>query len=495
VRRALAAALAIVFVCAGARGAGERPIRVGSKKFTESVILGEVATLLVRAAGVPAEHLAQLGGTRLLWDALRAGEIDAYVEYTGTLEAEIFAGRAEGGPALAAALAAAGVRASAPLGFEDGYALAMRERDAAREGVRAISDLERLPPLRLGLTNEFLERRDGFPALAARYALSQHAVRPLDHDVAYRAIAEGATDVIDVYTTDAEIERLSLRVLADDRRALPTYAAVLVSRADLARRAPAAAAALERMAGAFSVADVRRLVGRARLAREPEAAVAADFARARFGVGAPAAPPGLAGRIGRRTLEHLLLVGISLGLAIAIGVPLGAAAFLRPRFGRGVLAAIGVAQTLPALALLVFMVPLLGVGARPAIAALVLYGLLPIARDTHAGLAGIAPALRESAAALGLSRGAVLRLVEGPLALRSVLAGVRTAAVWTVGAATLGALVGAGGYGQPILTGVRLDDTALILEGAVPAALLALIAEALFERLERALVSPGLRAR
>jgi osmoprotectant transport system permease protein len=195
----------------------------------------------------------------------------------------------------------------------------------------------------------------------------------------------------------------------------------------------------------------------------------------------------------RRTVEHLALVGVSLLAAILVAIPLGVLAWRRPRLGRGVLAAVGIVQTVPSLALLVFMVPLLGLGAVPATVALFLYGLLPIVRNTHAGLAGVPVDLRQSAEALGLSRGAILRIVELPLATRSILAGIKSAAVINVGTATLGALVGAGGFGQPIFTGVRLDDVGLILEGAVPASLLALAVQALFDGLERVIIPRGLQ--
>lgn len=140
------------------------------------------------------------------------------------------------------------------------------------------------------------------------------------------------------------------------------------------------------------------------------------------------------------------------------------------------------------------MIPLLGIGAAPAIAALFVYGLLPIVRNVHAGLTGIAPELLEMARALGIPERARLRSVELPLAAPAILAGIRTAAVITVGSATLGALVGAGGYGQPILAGIRLASVPLILEGAVPAALLALAVDGAFGLLARAIVSPGLRS-
>jgi len=153
----------------------------------------------------------------------------------------------------------------------------------------------------------------------------------------------------------------------------------------------------------------------------------------------------------------------------------------------------GILQTVPSLAMFVFMIPVFGIGTWPAIAALFLYSLLPIVRNTHAGLVGIAPELRESAAAMGLPRGVRLRRIELPLATRSILAGIKTAAVINVGTATLAALIGAGGYGQPILTGIRLDNISLILEGAIPAAILALLAQGVFEGIERWLTPRGLR--
>jgi osmoprotectant transport system permease protein len=487
--------LAAAVLVAAAPAARAVEVRVGSKAFTESIVLGEIAAQLVEAAGTPAVHRAALGGTRVLWEALLRGDVDVYPDYTGTLAREILASAAPAGAAaLRSALAAQGVAITGSLGFEDGYAVGVRREVADRLGLTRISDLARHPEVRLGFTNEFMDRADGWPALRARYGLAQRP-RGLDHDLAYGALRAGELDATDVYTTDPELRRQGLVLLEDDRRAFPAYDAVLVYRADLARRAPEALAALRRLEGRLTAAGMAELNARAQLDRVPPAAVAAGFLAGAFGIGGAAPVEGLVARVLARTREHLALVGIALLAAMTCAVPLGVLAARRPRTGRVLLGIVGVAQTVPALALLVFMIPLVGIGAAPAVAALFLYALLPIVRNVHAGLTGIPAELRDAARALGLPPRARLRRVELPLAAPAILAGLRTAAVITVGGATLGALVGAGGYGQPILAGVRLASVPLILEGAVPAALLALAVDGLFGLLGRAVVSAGLRPR
>lgn len=462
-------------------------VQIGSKVFTESVIVAEMAAQLARSSGVEAVHRRELGGSRVLWDALLAGEINAYPEYTGTLNQELLPGSES---ELRERALERGVVMSRSLGFSDSYAIGMKRAVAERLKIRTIEDLARHPELKLGFSNEFMDRKDGWPALRRSYGLPQRNVRGLDHDLANRALADGAVDATDIYTTDAEIAAYDLTVLEDVRHFFPEYEAVLLWRKDLPE---AAAAALRRLEGRISAREMIEMNARVKLRHEPEARVAADFLLRKLGVSAGARSESRASRIGARTVEHLQLVGLSLAAALIVAVPLGIVAARRPRAGQVLLGVVGLVQTIPSLALLVFMIPLLGIGARPAIAALFLYSLLPIVRNTAAGLSGIAPELRDSAEALGLPRLARLRLIELPIASPSILAGVQTAAVIDVGTATLGALIGAGGYGQPIVTGIRLADVGLILEGAIPAALLALAAQAFFELLGRAFVPRGLR--
>ena len=461
-------------------------VQIGSKAFTESTLLAEVAAQLARSAGVETNHRRELGGSRILWEALLRGEIDAYPEYTGTLAQELLPGPGD----LQDRVAGKGVVMSRSLGFSNSYALGMRRRVAEQLGIRTLEDLARHAALRLGLSNEFMDRKDGWPALRAAYRLPQQDVRGLEHDVALRALASGAIDATDLYTTDAEIAAYDLVVLGDVRHFFPDYQAVLLWRKDLPE---AAVSALRQLEGRISAREMIEMNARVKFRREAESVVAADFLARALGVRVAARADSRARRIAARSIEHLELVALSLAAALILAVPLGIAAARRPRAGQLLLGVVGLVQTIPSLALLVFMIPLLGIGARPAIAALFLYSLLPIVRNTAAGLSGIAPEIRDSAEALGLTRLARLRLIELPLASPSILAGVQTAAVINVGTATLGALIGAGGYGQPILTGIRLADLGLILEGAVPAAALALLAQALFELLGRAVVPRGLR--
>jgi osmoprotectant transport system permease protein len=313
----------------------------------------------------------------------------------------------------------------------------------------------------------------------------------MDHDLAYRGLVAGAFEVTDLYSTDPEVQQFGLRLLDDDRHHFGDYQALLLLRQ--AAATPEVLAALLQLDGRVSVQDMVALNARAKLERVPEARVAADFLRSK-GVDTGAVElPGLARRLLGYLRDHLLLVAVSLAGSVLVGLPLGILAARRPRLGQVVLAAVGILQTLPSMALLVLMIPLLGIGARPAIAALFLYGLLPVVRNTHAGLTGISGELQEAAEALGISPLARLWKIDLPLASPSILAGIQTSAVICVGTATLGALVGAGGFGQPILTGIRLDNVGLLLEGAVPAALLALGVQGCFEWLGRLLIPRGLR--
>lgn len=469
-------------------------VRIGSKSFTESVILGEMITQLGSTAGGRVVHRKGIGGTRLLWNALLSGEIDAYPEYTGTIIQEILSGQSIVSSAqLAEALRERGIGMSEPLGFNNTYALGMTRHFSDSLRIQKISDLQKFPDIKFGFTNEFMDRADGWPALQKAYQLPQRDVRGLDHDLAYRALAGGDIQVMDLYSTDAEIHFYALKTLVDDLHLFPDYHAVLLYRLNLAQKNPAVVSAWRRLEHRITESDMISMNARVKIKGLSETEVAADFISSTFSIAVRVEESTFWSRLWRNTLDHLVLVALSLSGAILVAIPLGVWSYKRPQVGRVVLSAVGIVQTIPSLALLVFMIPLLGIGSAPAIAALFLYSLLPIVRNTHAGLQDIPSSLKESAEALGLEAVARMRLVEMPLATRSILAGIKTSAVINVGTATLGALIGAGGYGQPILTGIRLDSMSLIAEGAVPAAILAIVVQQLFDALEQRLVPMDLR--
>ncbi len=480
--------------CAPRPADGAKPfVRIGAKAFPESQILGEILRIRAQEAGAETEDLQGLADTAKVWNALLVGQIDAYCEYTGTLTQQILAGEDVGTPAkLRRELARHGVRTSRSLGFNNSYGLGMRRQRAEALDIRTISDLRKHPTLKFGLSAPFLDRPDGWRALRRFYDLPQDNRDGVEHALAYKALAAGTLDVTDVYTTDAAIRQLNLLVLADDKHYFPAYDAVILYRADLERRAPGVVDALLSLEG--SISQVEMIDLNAQVEGQSVRQVAAGFLRQSRGLSIEVTDESQSARLLRWTLQHLLLVSVSLALAIAVAVPLGIAAARRPRLGYALLAMIGVVQTIPALALLVLLLVLLQrIGPLPAIAALFVYSLLPIVRNTYTGLHDISLPLRESAEALGLSPWPRLYLVELPLASRSILAGIKTAAVINVGYATLGGLIGAGGYGGPIMDGVTRNDPHLILEGAVPAVLMALLVQALFEGIERWVVPKGLR--
>lgn len=494
-------AVILIVACVPGMAAADQVLKVGSKRFTESYILGEILAQTV-APVTPVEHRQGLGNTAIVLNALRSGAIDVYPEYLGTIDLEILRNpKPTSIEAMRAALRPLGLGVGVPLGFSNGYALAMRG-DA---GIARLSELAGKPGLKLGLSHEFIGRADGWPGLAARYGLPQ-TPRGIDHGIAYEALRQRQVDVIDIYSTDARIRQYGLRVLDDDRHYFPRYDAVLLYRLDLPQRFPQAWRALQSLEGRIDADAMIAMNAQAELEGRPFAAIARDWIA---GGRAPAdthsgrteradrASEGSEGLLqktfgdgfGRLARQHLLLVLVAVLLGCAAGVPLGVLAALMPRLRQPVLAVAGMLQTVPSLALLAILIPLLGrIGMVPALVALCAYALLPIVRNTCTGLLQVPAGVRHAALALGLRRGQSLLLVELPLAAPVILAGIKTAAVMSVGTATIAAFIGAGGFGERITTGLALNDNDMLLAGAIPAALLALLMQAGFELAERILV-------
>jgi len=468
-------------------------IKVGSKKFTENVILGEIATQMIRSQNTHAIHIKELGGTRILWNALLKGDVDVYPDYTGTIIEEILADENVTNDNLKDKLSQHGIGIVYPLGFNNTYAIGMKMEEAEKSGIGNISDLREHPNLKFGFTNEFMDRKDGWRGLQKFYNLPQTNVNGLDHDLAYRGLASSSIEVIDLYSTDAEINYYNLKVLKDDLHYFTDYQAVLLYRKAIEKTFPKVVDAIKKLKNGIPESLMIKMNSDVKINGKSEELVAAHFIKNKFSIESKYVESTFLSRLWHNTKEHLYLVLISLSAAIFVSIPLGIFSYKYKKLGKIILSVTGIIQTIPSLALLVFMIPLLGIGSSPAIVALFLYSLLPIVRNTYTGLEDIPPSTKESAIVLGLSSFMILKKIELPLASRSILAGIKTSAVINVGTATLGALIGAGGYGQPILTGIRLDSIPLILEGAVPAAILALIVQWIFDLSEKVIVPKGLR--
>ena len=477
-------------------------LNVGSKRFAESRILGEVLTQTANAVGeAHATHQSGLGNTGIVFAALQGGSIDIYPEYTGTISQELLKSKTPLAlPEMNARLAPLGLAAGVPLGFNDTYALAMPEARAQALGIKTLSDLARHPELKLGLSQEFLKRADGWPGVKAAYALPFASPQGLDHGLAYEAIAGGQIDVTDIYSTDSKIAKYKLRVLDDDKHYFPAYDAVLLFRRDLPTRLPKTWARLQTLEGKLTAPQMIALNAQVELQNRTPPAVAAAYLAGSSASSSAAAPRESFWSIlfgpdfWPETGQHLFLVFVSLALSVLVAIPLGIWAAHSPRAAQPILSITGLIQTIPSLALLAFLIPLLHqIGPVPAIVALFLYSLLPIVRNTYTGLTDIAPSLRESALALGLPAGARLRLIELPLASRAIFAGIKTAAVINVGTATIAAFIGAGGYGNRISQGLENNNDLLLLSGAIPAAVLALLVQYGFDLLDRAVVPAGLK--
>ena len=460
-------------------------IRVGAKHFNESYILGEMLSQMLEDGGFKVERNFNLGGTLVCFDALKNNEIDIYPEYTGTLTEAILKLDSQITPeALDKKLKDEyGLEISKPYGFNNTYAFVVKKETAEKYNLKTISDLKNYPDLKIALSYEFLKRKDGWGNLSAAYGLKNKAVG-IEHGLAYQALDEGKIDLTDAYSTDGEIVKYGLITLKDDKNFFPKYYAVSFYSADLN---PKAIQIISKLDGKIDEAQMQGMNSEVLYEKKSFAEVASEFLNKNnlLEHKTEIKQTSVFAEILSKTLTHLKITFIALILAILISIPLGILIYIYSSASRPILYFTGLLQTIPSIALLALMIPLFGIGVVPAIVALFLYALLPILRNTAIGLFSIDPLLKKVATGIGLTRWQRLRYIEIPLAMPTIFAGIKTAAVINIGTATLAAFIGAGGLGEFIVTGLALNNTAMILKGAVPAALLAIIVEFLFELAEK----------
>ena len=491
-------------------------IVVGSKNFMESRLLAEMFAQLIEArTKLTVTRRLGLAGTQVCFEALKTGGIDLYPEYTGTGLVTIL-----GEPPMNEPTAVLNrVRAQflekwniwwiAPLGFDNSYALALRRDRAQALGLRTISDLSRIAPtLKAGFGYEFIKRPDGLPGLQQQYGLQFKEVVGMQQTLKYQATANGDVDLLDVYTTDGRLSVYDFLVLEDDRHFFPPYDATALVRGETLERHPELASVLSLLTNALTPERMRSWNLLVQEQGQPVTLVAREMLQDLHLLTDSQPLPtssqhrdsqslfvymwNMRATLALRTVEHLGLAGLGLLLGIALAIPLG---LILERWRKGaetMIRIIGMSQTIPSIALLAFMIPLFGVGTFPAIMALWIYSLFPILRNTYSGLRDAAPNVVETGRALGMTEWQILRSVRLPLAAPTIMAGIRTSAIWTLGTATLAAFIGAGGLGVPIVAGLQLADVNLILSGALPATILALAVDALLAWVEHGIKPRGL---
>ncbi len=468
-------------------------IRVGSKHFNESYILGEIISQLLEANGYNVERKFNLGGTLVCFESLKNNQIDIYPEYTGTISEAILKldSKIGIGELNEKLKSEHGLETGKSFGFNNTYAFAVKRKTAIELNLVSISDLGKHPEIKTAVSYEFLKRKDGWDNLASAYRLGIKPVG-IDHGLAYQALDEGKIQLTDVYSTDGEIPKYDLVILKDDKNFFPRYLGVPFYRSLLD---PKAKELLDRLAGTLNDSLMQTLNARVIYDKRTFAEVAHEFLLSGSLIGAEKKfeSSSMYSEILQKTLRHLQITLISLLLAVVIAFPVGVLLSLYPAIARPVLYTSGLMQTIPSIALLAIMIPLFGIGIFPAVAALFLYALLPILRNTASGLFSVDPLIKKVATGMGLTRMQRLRYVDIPLAMPAIFAGIKTAAVINIGTATLAAFIGAGGLGEFIVTGLALNDTSLILQGAIPAALLAIIAEFAFELMEKFLIPKHLK--
>ena len=465
------------------------PITIGSKNFGENYLLAEIAAQLLERRGFTVDRRFGLGGTMICYEALKNGEIDFYIEYTGTLTQAILAMSGRPGQAeINSRLAEDGIKMLGEIGFNNTYAIAVRAAQARALGLARISDLQAYPELRAVFSHEFLERDDGWPGLAQRYDLPQTVVG-IEHALAYAALARDRIDMTDAYSTDGELARYDLAVLEDDKGFFPPYKAVPIAVQALPSAVEQVILALQ---GRIDDVAMQGLNARVAVDGLSYQTVASEYlntnAQAFEIMSDSQTDDSLFAEIGGHLLRHIQLTVIAVLASIIVGLGVSLAVYSRPRTADAFLYICGLLQTVPSLALLALMIPVFGIGVVPAIIALFLYSLLPIVRNAITALRSVDPTLVRVGRAIGLSPREQLRLLRLPLSMPAILAGIRTAAVISIGTATLAAFIGAGGLGEMIVVGLSLNDVDMILKGAIPAALLAIAVELGFEALERGLL-------
>ncbi|MCY4512912.1 MAG: ABC transporter permease subunit [Bdellovibrionales bacterium] len=492
---------------------GDRQLTVGSKIFTENILLAEMLSLLLEEKyNFKITRKFNMGGTKLVFDSLKNGHIDIYPEYTGTGYTMLLKREGETNPKKTYRIVKTEFLKkfqliwSLPLGFENTYALAVQEKDSRFKKINSISQLKgRISSFRLGMGHEFVERKDGFNNFSKKYHLhfSKDQVVTMNPALMYSALNNQEVDMIMAYSTDGRIQAFKLKTLKDDKSFFPSYEAAYLTRQDIFEKWPEVQKAFAHLENSIAEKEMISLnnqvdqldYGITQTARNflVTEKLLVDNGHKLQAVSLFNYYLSKKRYFFKILVEHLILVFVSLFFALLFSIPMGIWAVRNSKVEKVVFSIVNTLQTVPSIALLGLLIPFLGIGFAPAVTALFLYSLLPLIRNTFEGIRNVEGSYIEASAGIGLTAWQILVFVQMPLALPVILAGVRTATVIVVGMATLAAYIGAGGLGDPIFRGIATLDSRLIFLGAVPACLLAVILDVGIGFLEKLVISKGLK--
>ena len=486
---------------------------IGSKIFTENILLAEMLALLLEEKhNFKIIRKFNMGGTKLVFDSLKNKHIDIYPEYTGTGYAMLLKKSGETNPKKTYRIVKSEFLKkfqmvwSLPLGFENTYTLAVQAEDTRFQKFQSISQLKgHIALFRLGMGHEFVERKDGFDNFSKKYQLhfKKNQLVTMNSALMYSALNNKEVDMIMAYSTDGRIKAFNLKTLKDDKSFFPSYEAAYLTRQDVLETWPEVQAAFTDLENNINEKEIISLnnqvdqldYGLSQTARNflIQKKLLVDKAQKLQKVSLIDYYISKKKYFFKILIEHLVLIFVSLFFALCFSIPIGIWAVRNALVEKVVFSLVNTLQTVPSIALLGLLIPLLGIGFVPAVSALFLYSLLPLIRNTFEGIKNVDRIYIEASAGTGLSAWQILIFVQIPLALPVILAGMRISTVIVVGTATLAAFIGAGGLGDPIFRGIATLDSRLIFLGAVPACLLAIILDTGVAFVENLVISKGLK--
>jgi len=496
-------------------GWSAEPVVVSSKSFGESIILGEILSILLTDRfKQPVVRRLGLGGTKVAFDALVSDDIHVYPDYSGTGYSMILKRSGENDAAKVFDIVNSefskrwGIKWSQSLGFNNTYALAVRKDDPQFKNIQKVSELSSLDTgqFRYAAPYEFMERKDGHRGFSEKYNLrfKKNNMISMSAGLMFTAIKDREVDMMIAYSTDGRIGASDLRLLEDDLSYFPPYFVSFLFKESSYKKFPALKKAINLLENKITAKEMIHMNDQVDRLKRDSYQVAKNFlikkkmlsghTKSEFkDMGFFSFAMSKKKYLLKIIKDHLVLSFSAFFLALLVSLPIGILLTRYQKAGMIVFPIVNTIQTIPSLALLGFLIPVVGIGFIPALIALFLYSLLPLIRNTYTGILGVDRNYLEASRGIGLNNFQILIHVELPLAMPIIIAGMRTAIVIVIATATLAALIGAGGLGDPIFRGVSTVNSNLILLGAIPSALLALIVDRSIGFLEKAVVSKGIR--